>query len=70
MHLYGIKLTVCYLAHRFISLWFVLLSLISREVHDSTTASTQSGRGLYSIDSELLTSIKPTVVVTQSLCRF
>ncbi|KAF5835689.1 hypothetical protein DUNSADRAFT_7017 [Dunaliella salina] len=40
----------------------------SRDVHDSTTSSMVAGRGLYGIDGDQLVKIKPTVVVTQSLC--
>jgi len=39
--------------------------LFCRDVHDATTSSMVTGRGLYAIDADQLLKIKPTVVVTQ-----
>lgn len=40
----------------------------SRQMNDAVTATLQSGAGLYTVDSDLLISLKPDVIVTQSLC--
>lgn len=41
----------------------------SRDIHNRTCEALESGRGLYSIDADLLLSLKPTVIVTQDLCE-
>lgn len=41
----------------------------SRQMHDAVNQSLAQGKGLYTLDAELLAELKPDVVLTQSLCE-
>lgn len=40
----------------------------SRQMNDAVTSAMASGEGLYAVDADALRSIRPDVVLTQSLC--
>lgn len=40
----------------------------SRQMNDAVTSAMASGEGLYAVDADALRSIRPEVVLTQSLC--
>ena len=43
-------------------------SLTSREIDDAVRAKQESGTGVYEIDVDLLSELKPDLVLTQGLC--
>lgn len=41
----------------------------SQQMHDAVCATLATGEGLYALDRDLLVSLAPDLVVTQSLCK-